>query len=272
MSRRMFSEDIVTSDAFLDMPHDAQLLYFMLNMHADDDGFVANPKSIKRMCGASDDAAKILVSKKFLLMFHSGLCVIKHWRMHNQIRKDRYTETKYTAEKSKLFIRKIGTYSFNKTGAIPVPSGHFSLVDKHWLPVRQPRLGKDSIVKNNKGGAEVKTPTWLDKETWSEWVQYRKEIKKKLTPTSIKRQLALLENNKKDHKKIIIQSIRNGWTGLFPLKDVSQTPQTGSRSDKARAYDKRLEAEEEDRYRSENEAHNEALKGVKELTAKFKIS
>jgi hypothetical protein len=268
----MFSEDIVTSDAFLDMPHDAQLLYFMLNMHADDDGFVASPKSIKRMCGASDDAAKILVAKKFLLMFNTGLCVIKHWRINNQIRKDRYTETKYTAEKSKLYIRKNGVYSFNEKGAIPVPSGHFSLVDKHWLPVRQPSIGKDSIVKNNKGGSEIDTPTWLDKETWSEWVQYRKELKKKLTPTTIKRQIKLLENYKKDHKKIIIQSIRNGWTGLFPLKDVADVPKSGSRSDKARAYEKRLEAEKEEQLRSENEAHNEALRGVKELSSKFKIS
>ena len=52
--RRMFSPGItIDSDAFGDMPHDSQLLYFYLALRADDDGFVANPKAVMRMGGFS---------------------------------------------------------------------------------------------------------------------------------------------------------------------------------------------------------------------------
>lgn len=90
----MFSPDIVDSDAFLDMPTSSQLLYFHLGMRADDDGFV-NPKKIMRMVGANGDDLKVLLTKRFLLPFESGVVVIKHWLIHNLIRKDRYKETMY---------------------------------------------------------------------------------------------------------------------------------------------------------------------------------
>ena len=50
--RRMFSRKITESDQFLDMPISAQVLYFHINMQADDDGFVGNVKTVKRMIGA----------------------------------------------------------------------------------------------------------------------------------------------------------------------------------------------------------------------------
>ena len=53
--RRMFTQKITESDAFLDMPLSAQALYFHLCMNADDDGFVKNHKRIARMLGANDD-------------------------------------------------------------------------------------------------------------------------------------------------------------------------------------------------------------------------
>ena len=93
--KRMFSMKIVDSDAFLDMPHSTQNLYFHLNMRADDDGFINNPKKIQRMLGASDDDLKLLLAKRFILAFDSGIIVIKHWRMHNTLRKDRYHPTHY---------------------------------------------------------------------------------------------------------------------------------------------------------------------------------
>lgn len=61
--RRMFAKTIIDSDAFLDMPLSTQCLYFHLNMRADDDGFINNPKKIQRMIGASDDDLKVLMSK-----------------------------------------------------------------------------------------------------------------------------------------------------------------------------------------------------------------
>lgn len=102
--RRMFAKAIIDSDAFLDMPLSTQALYFHLSMRADDEGFVGNPKKIQRMIGASDDDCRILVSKRFLLTFQSGIIVIKHWKIHNYIQTDRFKETTYLEEKAMLTL------------------------------------------------------------------------------------------------------------------------------------------------------------------------
>jgi len=107
----MFSVDIVKSDAFLDMPVSSQLLYFHLGMEADDDGFISNAKSIARMLSSSEDDIKILLAKRFLLMFPSGIVVIKHWKINNYIQSDRYTPTKYTEEKKALTTKENGAYT-----------------------------------------------------------------------------------------------------------------------------------------------------------------
>ena len=136
--RRMFAKTIVDSDAFLDMPLSAQALYFHLSMRADDDGFVNNPKKIQRMIGASDDDCKLLVMKRFILTFESGVIVIKHWRIHNYIQKDRYKETLYQKEKSELVIDAKNAY----TEADKVPC-----IQNVYTMDTQVRLGKDSIEK-----------------------------------------------------------------------------------------------------------------------------
>lgn len=100
--RRMFAKTIIDSDAFLDMPLSTQALYFHLSMRADDDGFINNPKKIQRMIGASDDDARILTSKNFIIPFESGVVVIKHWKIHNYIQSDRYKPTSYIEEKNQL--------------------------------------------------------------------------------------------------------------------------------------------------------------------------
>lgn len=120
--RRMFAKSIVLSDAFLDMPMSARCLYFTLGMLADDDGFIGNPKSIMRQCGASQDDMLILLQKRYALSFESGVIVIKHWRMNNFLRNDRYRETSYLEEKSTLTIDKKGSYTeINKVG---IPGGN----------------------------------------------------------------------------------------------------------------------------------------------------
>ena len=133
--RRMFAKTIVLSDAFLDMPLSARCLYFTLGMLADDDGFVNSPKSIMRQAGASMDDLKILLAKKFVLDFDSGVIVIKHWRINNYLRSDRYTETKYIEEKQCLEVDKNGTYH------IGIPNDG--------IPVGIPSIGKDSVVKDS---------------------------------------------------------------------------------------------------------------------------
>jgi hypothetical protein len=109
--RRMFAKTIVDSDAFLDMPQSTQLLYFHLGMKADDDGFVNKPKSIMRDIGCKDDDLKILASKKFIIPFDSGVIVLKHWKIHNYIAKDRYNETKYKTEKELLGLDENQSYT-----------------------------------------------------------------------------------------------------------------------------------------------------------------
>lgn len=98
-SRRMFANDIVNSDPFLDMGQTSQLLYFHLGMQADDDGFVS-PQRVMRAVGANPDDLKVLEAKKFIIPFPSGVRVIRHWREHNTIRGDRYAATTYQEERS----------------------------------------------------------------------------------------------------------------------------------------------------------------------------
>ena len=109
--RRMFTQKIIDSDAFLDMPLSTQALYFHLNMRADDDGFINNPKKIQRMVGASDDDLKLLVAKRFIIPFESGIVVIKHWKIHNYIQKDRYKPTIYQEEKQLLMEKENNVYT-----------------------------------------------------------------------------------------------------------------------------------------------------------------
>lgn len=109
--RRMFSLAVVDTDAFLEMPLSSQALYFHLGMRADDDGFVSNAKRIKMLVGASDDDLKLLVAKRFLLTFKSGVVAIKHWKISNYIQKDRYRPTLYKEEKATLWQKPDGAYT-----------------------------------------------------------------------------------------------------------------------------------------------------------------
>ena len=109
--RRMFAKQIIDSDAFLDMPLSAQSLYFHMAMRADDEGFVGNPRKIKKMIGASDDDLKLLLMKRYLLSFESGIIVIKHWKIHNYIQTDRFKPTTYIEEKSTLTLDEKKAYT-----------------------------------------------------------------------------------------------------------------------------------------------------------------
>ena len=140
--RRMFAKTIVLSDAFLDMPMSARCFYFTLGMFADDDGFVNNPKAIMRQCGASVDDMNVLVAKKFVILFEDGVIVIKHWRINNYLRNDRYVQTKYTDDKALLTLDKNGAYTTEDGLGIPsvgIPEDGI------------PSIGKDRIVEDRIG-------------------------------------------------------------------------------------------------------------------------
>ena len=167
--RRMFAKTIIDSDCFLDLPLSAQAFYFHLSMRADDDGFVNNPKKIQRMIGASDDDCRLLIIKRFILTFDSGVIVIKHWKIHNFIRNDRYKETVYLSEKSTLSVDKnneyteigtndntlgIPTVSKRLTLGIPTVSKLDTQVSKELGKVSK-ELGKVSKEKENVKEKEI---------------------------------------------------------------------------------------------------------------------
>jgi len=141
--RRMFAKTIIDSDAFIEMPQSTQLLYFHLSMRADDDGFINNPKSIMRNVGCKDDDIKILISKKFIIPFESGVVVIKHWKIHNYIQTDRYTPTKYVDEKSQLIL------DTNKAYKMPKINEETPCIQSVSKMYTQVRVVKDSIGKNS---------------------------------------------------------------------------------------------------------------------------
>ena len=176
----MFTKKITESDAFLDMPSSTQMLYFHFSMNADDDGFVNNPKKIQKMCGASDDDFKLLIAKSFIILFDSGIIVIKHWKMHNYIQADRYRPTDYVEEKSMLGIKsnKAYTLDVSKMDTECIQNGYIGKDS-----IGKVSIDKDSIDKDSKGesvrGEKAKRfyPPTLD-----EVKQYCEERKNNIDP------------------------------------------------------------------------------------------
>ncbi len=148
----MFSTDIVASDAFLDMSTTTRELYFQLGMYADDDGFV-NPRKIMRMVGASADDLNVLVAKRFLLSFESGVVVIKHWLIHNLIRGDRYKETMYLDEKKTLIIKDNKSYTQLATNGIP--NGNQMATQ---VKLSKVKLSKDKIIQLDETSSSEEIP------------------------------------------------------------------------------------------------------------------
>ena len=226
--RRMFAKSIIDSDAFLDMPLSTQALYFHLSMRADDDGFVNNPKKIQRMVGCADDDIKLLIAKNFLIPFESGVVVIKHWKIHNYIQKDRYKETLYQQEKAMLIENNSSGYSLDTKCIQDV-----SKLDT------QVRLGKDSI-ELDKDSKESNKPAKAGKGTFDnikkmiaesslddevkeeaeKWLEYKKERKDKYTEIGFKSLLTKIEKKCNEFGNdavidVIENSIASGYQGII---------------------------------------------------------
>lgn len=201
--RRMFAKTIIDSDAFLDMPLSAQALYFHLSMRADDDGFVNNPKKIQRMIGASDDDCKLLILKRFILTFESGVIVIKHWKIHNYIQKDRYKPTIYQAEKSRLIEKDNKAYT--------------DCIQNGCNTDTQVRIGKviDSIELEKGKSEERKTASRFTPPTLDEVKTYCFE-----------------RNNNVDAQRFIDYYTSNGWkVGRNAMKDWKAAVRNWERDD-----------------------------------------
>jgi len=194
--RRMFAKTIIDSDAFLEMPLSTQALYFHLSMRADDDGFINNPKKIQRMVSCGDDDLKVLIAKNFIIPFESGVVVIKHWRIHNFIRTDRYKETVYQEEKAMLETKENKAYTLSE---------HLGIPNDNQMET-QVRLGKDRL-ELGKDSIENRS----DKPTRSRFHP----------PTLEDVQAYCMErNNNVDAQRFIDYYTSNGWkVGKNPMKD-----------------------------------------------------
>lgn len=190
--RRMFSKTIVDSDAFLEMPLSTQALYFHLSMRADDDGFLNNSRKIQRIIGASDDDLKLLVMKRFVIVFDDGIIVVKHWRMNNYLRKDRYTPTVYQDEFALLSIKDNGEYTIADTAGVPLGNHCETQVS-----IGKDSIGKVSIVEGSISSCPEPEPA----------------------PDRIPA-IALTLNDKTEYW--IYEDQVNEWTELFPAVDVMQ--------------------------------------------------
>lgn len=226
--KRMFSLKIIDTDIFLDMPNSTQLLYFHLAMRADDDGFIASPKKIQRMTGCSDDDMKILIGKQLIIPFESGICVIKHWRVHNYIAKDRYSPTFYGYEKS-LLTEEDGTYE------IGLHTECIQNVDKMYPQVRlekglekglekEKELEKEESKKRTAFSTDVyiheKQFSPLLEEKVIEWITYKKERRDGYKETGLKSLCTQIEKKAKEYGEtavcnLVTECMSNGWKGII---------------------------------------------------------
>lgn len=149
--KRMFAKSIVLSDAFLDMPMSARCLYFTLSMFADDDGFVSSPKGIMRQCGASEDDLRVLLAKRYVLAFESGVIVIKHWRINNFLRKDRHIGTTYKEELATLDLDEKGAYvERDDFGQPSIEENRLDKISIDKSRVEDPVMTDDEIIESIK--------------------------------------------------------------------------------------------------------------------------
>lgn len=212
--RRMFAKTIIDSDAFLDMPLSTQSLYFHLSMRADDDGFINNPKKIQRMVGCGDDDLKLLMAKRFILVFDSGVIVIKHWKIHNYIRNDRYKPTLYQEEKAELAEKNSKAYTF-KTEVIE-SENHLGIPDDNRMGYQmdtQVRLGKDRLVKDKKKNS-VEPSSTMPELFEKIWKIYPKKTNKKKAREQFLKKFKTeedLESFKKGYKDYLAYIKLNDW-------------------------------------------------------------
>ncbi|MGN8780574.1 replisome organizer [Acidaminococcus fermentans] len=143
--RRMMAKSVIDTDQFMDMPATAQNLYFHLLLRADDDGFLSNVKQVQRMTGNKDDDLKILFAKQYLIPFESGVVVIKHWKIHNYIQKDRYHPSRLP-EKEEVEVNNYGEWEKKSVSSV---SNMYPDCIQH-VSIGKDRLGKDRLGKDRK--------------------------------------------------------------------------------------------------------------------------
>lgn len=217
----MFSPDIVNSDAFLEMPPSTQALYFQLGMKADDDGFV-NPKMVMRMMGSTEDELKVLKGKNFVIPFDNGVVVIKHWRINNFIRKDRYRETTYVEQRKLLFVKQNCSFTLNENHGIPIEKSVWKSDEDMRLTSGQPndiplvnpgkdRIGKDRIGKVSKNTYGEFENVNLTEEEYSKLVQKLTEKNTRILIEELSTYMASRKTKYTSHYAVILQWARKKY-------------------------------------------------------------
>jgi hypothetical protein len=224
----MFTKKVTDDDNFMALSASAQALYLHLSMCADDDGF-CNQVSISMFkAHASIQDLQALLEKRYIYQFENGVIVIKHWRMANALRKDRYTPTAFQEELAKLDVKENGSYTW-------LPDG--CQVVAECLPqdsIGKNRIEEDSIGKVSKG---KKTPTVyypaddLLNQAFTDYVEMRKKLKSPMTERAIQLAIGNLEKLSGGDNDIAVQileqSVMNSWKGLFALKEDKRSNNAG---------------------------------------------
>ena len=207
--KRMFTKSIIDSDAFLEMPLSAQALYFHLNMRADDDGFVNNPKRITDYVSASADDLKILLAKRFIIRFDSGVIVIKHWRMHNTLKSDRYHPTDYQDELALLCIKPNKAYTERAAEPAPPPS----LPEPTWNQIGTNLEPQVRVGESSKGLDESSEE--LDKPSGDLYTPSAEPVTVSAPPI-----ISIILNDKTFF--YVLPEDYNRWCELYPAVNVMQ--------------------------------------------------
>lgn len=267
--RRMFSLDVVDTDKFMDMPPTTQNLYFHLGMRADDDGFVSSPKKVAMICGSCATDLQLLVSNDFIIPFENGVILITDWKANNYLRKDRYTESRFKEYLDTVEVDNdkyiVAASSTSLTCGIPKDN---QTVDKrhtdgcHRLGKDRIELGKDrvelgkdskSTMDRSASGKDVENQNVKDRkhdqikysddpeldEAIHEFIKFRKGVKKPMSDRAITlmiNKLESLSHDKHEQVQILNQSIMQGWTGLYELKDDRQNGSRGQAKSRSASY------------------------------------
>ena len=197
--RRMFTKKVTDDDNFQSLSASAQALYLHLSMAADDDGFCNQVAVSMFKAHASVQDLQALLEKRYIYQFENGVIVIKHWRMANALRKDRYTPTAFQEELAQLDLKPNGAYTW-------LPDGCQTVAE--CLP--QDSTGKDSIkdIKN--------TPTVYKKDPADEVM----ELYNEMCP-SLPRARALSDARRKHIKKRLVDHNIDEITLAFQKAEAS---------------------------------------------------
>lgn len=221
--RRMFSRKITETDRFLEMPLSSQALYFHLNMGADDEGFIDKAKTIQRTIGASDDDMKLLIAKGFLIPFDSGVVVIRHWRIHNYIRSDRFQSTLHQNEKTQL------EYDHSKTAMLkPLEN----VIPNGYQMDTQGRVSKVSLDE----GSLTTYPKEPDNIPYKEIIDYLNSKTGKNYRDNVQKNRSLIkarwsEGYRLDDFKQVIDNMVKDWSGTKYAKYLRPETLFGTKFD-----------------------------------------